>query len=204
MLDSPSVARPVAALIDELGRLPQVGPKTAQRLAYFLLRAPAERSRTLAQAILDVKEKIVLCSECFNLTEEIPCGICRAVSRDHSLICAVEDPIDILALERTHAFRGVYHVLHGALNPLEGIGPDELKITELLARLRSGGVRELVLATNPTLEGDATADYIAREVRAAGLATAVTRLGRGLPVGGDLEYADDLTISRALESRRPL
>jgi recombination protein RecR len=204
VLDSGSVARPVAALIDELGRLPQVGPKTAQRLAYFLLRAPAERSRTLAQAILDVKEKIVLCSECFNLTEQVPCTICAAASRDHALICAVEDPIDILSLERTHAFRGVYHVLHGALNPLEGIGPDELKIAELLVRLRRGPIRELVLATNATLEGDSTADYIAREVRAAGLGTVVTRLGRGLPVGADLEYADDLTISRALESRRPL
>lgn len=204
MLDSVSVARPVAALIDELGRLPQIGPKTAQRLAYFLLRAPAERSQTLAQAILDVKEKIVICTECFNLTEEVPCAICTARSRDHGLICAVEDPIDILSLERTHAFRGVYHVLHGALNPLEGIGPDELKIAELLARLRRTPVQELVLATNPTLEGDATADYIAREVKAAGLHTTVTRLGRGLPVGGDLEYADDLTISRALESRRPL
>ena len=204
MFDSVSVARPVAALIDELGRLPQIGPKTAQRLAYFLLRAPAERSQTLAQAILDVKEKIVVCSECFNLTEEVPCAICCARSRDHALICAVEDPIDILSMERMQAFRGVYHVLHGALNPLEGIGPDELKIAELLTRLRRSPVRELVLATNPTLEGDATADYIAREVRAAGLATVVTRLGRGLPVGGDLEYADDLTLSRAFESRRPL
>jgi recombination protein RecR len=204
VFDSVSVARPVAALIDELGRLPQIGPKTAQRLAYFLLRAPAERSQTLAQAILDVKEKIVVCTECFNLTEEIPCAICAAQSRDHSLICALEDPIDILSMERMHAFRGVYHVLHGALNPLEGIGPDELKIGELLTRLRRSPVRELVLATNPTLEGDATADYIAREVRAAGLPTTVTRLGRGLPVGGDLEYADDLTLSRAFESRRPL
>lgn len=204
MLDNSSVARPVAALIDELGRLPQIGPKTAQRLAYFLLRAPVERSQTLAQAILDVKEKVVLCTQCFNLTEEIPCVICAAISRDHGLMCVVEDPMDILSLERTHAYRGVYHVLHGALNPLEGIGPDELKIAELMTRLRRGGVRELVLATNPTLEGDATADYVAREIRGAGLELAVTRLGRGLPVGGDLEYADDLTISRALESRRPV
>ena len=204
MLDSTSVARPVAALIDELARLPQIGPKTAQRLAYHLLRAPTERAQTLAQAILDVKEKVVLCSECFNLTEEVPCAICAAPTRDHGLLCVVEDPIDILSLERTHVFRGVYHVLHGALNPLEGIGPDELKIKELLARLRNGDVREVVLATNPTLEGDATADYIHRELRNAGLKPQVTRIGRGLPVGGDLEYADDLTISRALESRRPL
>jgi recombination protein RecR len=204
VLDAPSVARPVAALIDELARLPQIGPKTAQRLAYFILRAPVERAQTLAQAILDVKEKIVLCDQCFNLTEEVPCAICASLSRDHSTICVVEDPIDILSVERTHVFRGLYHVLHGALNPLEGIGPDELKIAELVSRVRQGGVREVILATNPTLEGDATADFITKELRRAQLQVATTRIGRGLPIGGDLEYADDLTISRALESRRPL
>ena len=204
MLDTPSVARPVAALIDEFARLPGVGPKTAQRLTYYLLRAPAERAQMLAQAILDVKAKVVLCHQCFNLTEEVPCAICASPSRDRGVICVVEDPIDILSLERTHAFRGVYHVLHGAINPLEGIGPDELKIAELLRRVRQGGVGEVVLATNPTLEGDATADFVRQELRRAGLDVLITRIGRGLPVGGDLEYADDLTISRALESRRPL
>jgi len=204
VLDSPSVARPVATLIDEFARLPQIGPKTAQRLAYFMLRAPVERAQTLAQAILDVKEKIVVCDQCFNLTEEVPCAICASPSRDHSIICVVEDPIDILSLERTRAFRGIYHVLHGALNPLEGIGPDELKIAELIARVRQGGINEIILATNPTLEGDATADFISKELRRAQLQVPATRIGRGLPVGGDLEYADDLTISRALESRRPI
>ncbi|MCL4544211.1 MAG: recombination mediator RecR [Chloroflexi bacterium] len=204
MVENLGVARPVVTLIDELSHLPQIGPKTAQRLAYFLLRAPRERAQALAQAIIDVKEKIILCEECFNLTEESPCLICASPGRDRRLLCIVEDPIDTVAVERTHAYRGLYHVLHGALNPLEGIGPDELRIRELLARVRRGGVEEVLLATNPTLEGDATADYTARELQRMGFAGVITRLGRGLPVGGDLEYADDLTITRAIESRRSL
>ena len=203
-IDQVGMAQPVAALIEELTRLPQIGPKTAQRLAYFLLRAPRERSHALAQAILDVKDRIILCEECFNLTEHSPCPICSAVERDRHVICVVEDPIDTVALEKTHVFRGLYHVLHGAISPLEGIGPDELRIRELLGRVASLEAREVVLATNPTLEGDATADYVARELQFQGFKGCVSRLGRGLPVGGDLEYADDLTIARALENRRPL
>jgi recombination protein RecR len=200
-----SIAEPVAHLIDQLGKLPGVGPKTAQRLAYFILRQSAEEARILASAIVQVKERIVYCSVCCNLTEHDPCAICTNPARDHSAICVVEQPLDILALERTHSFRGLYHVLHGALSPMDGIGPGELKIEPLIRRAAEGGVSEVILATNPTMEGDATAMYLTQRLHALpnhGLKISVTRPARGLPVGGDLEFADDLTLRQALEGRR--
>lgn len=194
------IAEPVARLIDELSKLPGIGPKSAQRLAFYLLRVHREQAQALADAIVDVKERIRLCSTCFNLTEHDPCAICANVQRDRSLICVVEEPLDVLAIERTREYRGLYHVLHGALSPIEGLGPEQLRLRELLARLRDGQVAEVILATNANLEGEATATYVARLLRPLGVR--VTRLARGLPVGGDLEYADDLTLSRALEGRR--
>jgi recombination protein RecR len=200
-----SIAEPVAHLIDQLGKLPGVGPKTAQRLAYFILRQSAEEARILASAIVQVKERIVYCSVCCNLTEHDPCAICTNPARDRSAICVVEQPLDILALERTHSFRGLYHVLHGALSPMDGIGPGELKIEPLIRRAAEGEVNEVILATNPTMEGDATAMYLTQRLHALpvnGLKISVTRPARGLPVGGDLEFADDLTLRQALEGRR--
>ncbi len=200
-----SIAEPVAHLIDQLGKLPGVGPKTAQRLAYFILRQSAEEARILANAIVQVKERIVYCSVCCNLTEHDPCAICTNPARDRTAICVVEQPLDILALERTHSFRGLYHVLHGALSPMDGIGPGELKIEPLIRRAAEGGVNEVILATNPTMEGDATAMYLTQRLHALpvnGLKISVTRPARGLPVGGDLEFADDLTLRQALEGRR--
>ena len=201
----PIVAEPVARLIDELSRLPGIGPKTAQRLTYHLLRAPAEQSQSLAEALVRMKEKVTFCSVCYNITEKDPCDICDSSSRDRSLVCVVEEPLDVLAIERTHEFRGLYHVLHGAISPMDGIGPDDLKIDALLRRLRESTatgqpVQELILATNPKVEGDATAMYIARLV--APLKLHVTRLARGLPIGGDLEYADEGTLTRAIQGRR--
>jgi len=190
----------VARLIEEFHKLPGIGPKSAQRLAYHLLRMPAAQARTLAEAIVDVKERIVLCSACQNVTEIQPCRICTDPGRERSLICVVEEPLDILALERTGTYRGLYHVLHGVISPMDGIGPEELKVQELLQRLRSDEVREIILATNPNIEGDATAMYLGRLLRPLG--PRVTRLARGLPVGGDVEYADDITLSRALEGRQ--
>jgi recombination protein RecR len=195
-----AAAAPVARLIDELNKLPGIGPKSAQRLAYFILRMPAEEAGELARAIVDVKERIILCGTCQNLTDTDPCAICRNESRDRATICVVEEPLDILALERTHSFKGLYHVLHGVISPIDGIGPDDLKVRELLARLNDGSVSEVILATNPTLEGDATAMYLDRLINP--LAIRVTRLARGLPVGADLEYADEVTLTRALEGRR--
>lgn len=194
------IAEPVARLIDELNKLPGIGPKSAQRLAFYLLRTPREQAQALAEAIVEVKERIRLCSTCFHLTERDPCAICANPQRDRSLLCVVEEPLDVLAIERTREYRGLYHVLHGALSPIEGIGPEQLRLRELLARLRGGQVAEVILATNANLEGEATATYVARLLRPLGVR--VTRLARGLPVGGDLEYADDLTLSRALEGRR--
>lgn len=193
-------AQSVSRLIEELHRLPGIGPKTAQRLAYFILRAPEEQARALAEAIVAVKEEIVLCSLCQNITEEDPCLVCRDEGRDHAKICVVEKPLDILALERTRNYDGLYHVLHGALSPMEGVGTEDLKIEELLVRLRDGSTREVILATNPNLEGEATAMYLGRLV--APLGVKVTRLARGLPFGGDLEYADQMTLTRALEGRQ--
>jgi recombination protein RecR len=191
-------AEPVARLIEEFNKLPGIGPKTAQRLTFYLLRMPADQARALAEAIVDVKERVGFCSVCFNMTEEDPCWVCRG-QRDRTMICVVEEPLDVLALERTGVYKGMYHVLHGAISPMEGIGPEELRLRELLGRL-SDGVQELILAMNPDLEGDATAMYVTRLVQPLGIK--VTRLARGLPVGGDLEYADEVTLTRALEGRR--
>jgi recombination protein RecR len=191
-------AKPVERVVDELSRLPGIGPKTAQRLTYHLLRAPADQVRALAESILELKNRVVLCSECFNITEKSPCGVCSDLQRDLSRICVVEEPLDVLALERTGQYQGRYHVLHGALSPIEGIGPDELKIRELVQRLQPE-VEEVILATNPNLEGDATAMYLTRLIGPLGVN--VTRLARGLPTGGDLEYADEVTLSNALAGR---
>ena len=195
-------AAPVARLIEEFHKLPGVGPKSAQRLTYHLLRMPVAEAKALAEAILDVKERITFCSVCQNVTESNPCRICASDRRDRSIICVVEEPLDILALERSGSYQGLYHVLHGAISPMDGIGPEELKIQELLARLRSGEVTEVILATNPNLEGEATAMYLTRLLRPLG--AKVTRLARGLPVGGDLEYADDVTLTRAIEGRQEM
>jgi recombination protein RecR len=183
-----------------LHKLPGIGPKSAQRLTYYLLRAPEAEARALAQAIVELKEKITLCSVCQNVTEADPCGICADAQRDQSIICVVEEPLDILALERAGSHRGLYHVLHGVISPMEGLGPDDLKLNELVARLRNGDVREVIMATNPNLEGEATAMYVSRLLTPMGVR--VTRLARGLPTGADLEYADDLTLARALENRQ--
>ena len=195
-------AAPVARLIEELHRLPGVGPKSAQRLAYHLLRATRYEAQALAEAIIDVKERISLCSLCQNTTDVDPCILCADDDRDRSQICVVEEPLDILAIERTRGFRGLYHVLHGAISPMEGVGPEQLKLRELLDRLRDGSVTEVIMATNPNLEGEATSMYVGRLLQPLGLR--VTRLARGLPVGGDLEYADDQTLARALENRQEL
>jgi recombination protein RecR len=193
---------PVARLIDALQRLPGIGPKTAQRLTFFLLKRPAEEVRELSQALLAVKERIVYCRVCFNVADQDPCPICADPRRDGRLLCVVEEPNDLLAMERTGEYRGRYHVLLGALSPLDGIGPEDLKIRELLTRLEAGGVVEVILATNPNVEGEATALYLAKLVRPLGVR--VTRIARGLPVGGDLEYADQVTLSKALEGRREI
>lgn len=195
-------AEPVARLIEEFNKLPGIGPKTAQRLTYFLLRAPAEQSHALAEALVRMKERTVFCSQCFNITEEDPCALCQNPNRERQSICVVEEPLDVLALERTRSFKGLYHVLHGAISPVDGIGPEELRIQELLARVQNDQITEVVLATNPNLEGEATAMYLHRLLRPLG--TRVTRLARGLPVGGDLEYADEVTLARALEGRRDM
>jgi recombination protein RecR len=195
-----ATAAPVARLIEAFHKLPGIGPKMAQRLTYYLLRVSEAEVRSLAQALIDMKERTTLCSVCQNVTETDPCGICTDTQRDQSIICVVEEPLDVLAIERTRGFRGLYHVLHGVLSPMEGVGPEELKLNELLARLRDGSVREVIMATNPNLEGEATAMYISRVVTPMGVR--VTRLARGLPAGADLEYADDITLSRAIEHRQ--
>ncbi len=197
-----ATAEPVVRLIEELCKLPGIGPKTAQRLTFFLLRSPSEQALSLARAIIEVKEKIIFCSQCYNITESDPCRICADPTRDASQVCVVEEPLDILALERTRSYRGLYHVLHGAISPMDGIGPDDLKVRELLARLKGDTVREVILATNPNLEGEATGMYLARLI--APLGVKVTRLARGLPVGGDLEYADEITLTRAIEGRQAI
>lgn len=201
-IDSVPTAQPVARLIEELHRLPGIGPKTAQRLAYYLLKVPAEQAGALAEAILAVREKVVLCSVCQNFTEADPCAICRDQGRDRGRICVVEKPLDILAVERTRKYTGLYHVLHGVLSPMDGIGPEDLKIKPLLERLPEGPVGEVILATNPNLEGEATAMYLHRLIAPLGIK--VTRLARGLPFGSDLEYADEQTMARALEGRHEL
>jgi recombination protein RecR len=191
---------PVQDLIDELGRLPGVGPKSAQRIAFYLLAADPVDVRRLVDALTEVKDKVRFCTICGNVAEEEQCRICRDPRRDLAVICVVEEPKDVVAIERTREFRGRYHVLGGAISPIEGVGPDDLRIKELMTRLADGAVTELILATDPNLEGEATATYLARMVGPMGIK--VTRLASGLPVGGDLEYADEVTLGRAFEGRR--
>ena len=195
---------PLQNLITAFERLPGIGPKSASRLAFFLLRAPEDVARTLGEALVAFKQQIGFCPDCFNimLAGRERCEICASTARDSALICVVEEPLDVIALERVGAFKGKYHVLHGVLSPIEGIGPDDLKIKPLLARLAQGGVKEVILATNPSMEGDATALYLRQQI--AGLEVHVTRLARGLPVGGDLEYADQNTLLRALSGRQEM
>lgn len=202
---STPLIEPVARLIEAFARLPGIGPKTAQRLTYHLLRAPDTEARTLAAALVAVRDEVVFCDTCFNISDAPECPICRDSGRDAGRLCVVEEPLDVLAIERTGEWRGRYHVLHGAISPMDGIGPDRLRIRELLERVveaeqAGDAVIEVILATNPSLEGDATAMYIAE--RLAGHVGAITRIARGLPVGGDLEYADEVTLIRALQGRR--
>lgn len=195
--------RPVQRLIDEFARLPGIGPKSAARLTFYLLRAANEQALELSGALQDLKEKTTFCSICFNITEQDPCAICVSDDRQRDLLCVVEEPLDIVALERSRAYDGVYHVLHGAISPVEDIGPEDLKIDELMRRVEQGAFRELIIATNATLEGDATTLYLQRRLaNVEGLR--LTRLARGLSVGGDLEYTDEITITRALEGRQSL
>lgn len=192
----------VVRLIQELNRLPGIGPKSAQRLAYYIIRLPAEEAQALANAILGVKDRIIFCSVCQNLTEVDPCAICSDSRRDGSLLCVVGEPLDVLAMERAGFYRGLYHVLHGVISPMNGIGPEDLKLKELLPRLQDGLVSEVIIGVNPTLEGDATAMYLHRLI--SPLKVRTTTLARGLPVGGYLEYADEVTLSRAYQGRREL
>lgn len=196
-----SLATPKAVqnLIDQFARLPGIGPKSASRLTYFLLRGDGEQPRDLAQALLELKERTRFCSTCFNITEADPCPVCSEATRDAGVICVVEEPLDVLAIERTREFKGRYHVLHGVLSPVEGVGPEDLKIHELVERLKAQPIKEVILATNISLEGESTAMYLQKQI--APLGVRVTRLARGLPVGGDLEYADETTLARALEGR---
>jgi len=201
-------AGPIQDLIDELARLPGIGPKSAQRVAFHLLKVPAQDVRRLSDALVEAKEKVRLCQMCFNLADEDLCGYCADPRRDRSVICVVQEPPDVIAVEKTREFRGLYHVLQGAISPIEGIGPEDLRVAELLQRIRGTGtaddvrVEEIILATNPNIEGEATAMYLARLLTPIGLR--VTRLASGLPVGGDLEYADEVTLGRALEGRRAI
>jgi recombination protein RecR len=199
---SQAIPKPVTDLIDALSRLPGVGPKTASRLTYYLLRAPDELSQTLSAAIGDLKTKTRYCSVCYNITENDPCGICANEDRDKTQLVVVEDPLDVLAVERTNAYKGRYHVLHGAISPVDGIGPEDLKIRELVARVNEGQVLEVIIATNPGMEGDATAMYVQRQLTPTGVK--ITRLARGLPTGGDLEYVDSVTLLRALQGRHEM
>jgi recombination protein RecR len=196
------VAEPIQRLIEAFERLPGIGPKSASRLAFYMLRAPDDQVQDLADAIATLKENIVYCSRCQNLSETDPCAICSDPGRDQHLVCVVEDPLDVVAIERTGVYKGLYHVLHGVINPVEGIGPEDLRVGSLLERLEKEPIKEVLIATNPNMEGEATAMYLARLLHPKGVR--VTRLARGLPVGGDLEYADEITLSRALEGRRDI
>ncbi len=196
------VAEPIQRLIEALERLPGIGPKSASRLAFYILRMPEDQVQDLADAIATLKENIVTCSRCQNLSQTDPCAICSDPARDQHLVCVVEDPLDVVAIERTGVYNGLYHVLHGAINPVEGVGPEDLRVDALLERLEREPIEEIVIATNPNMEGEATAMYLARLLHPKGVR--VTRLARGLPVGGDLEYADEVTLSRALEGRRDI
>ena len=193
---------PIARLIEEFEKLPGIGHKTAQRLAFHILNLPAEKSENLANAIREAKLKTRYCSICSNITESDPCSICGSVKRDHGVICIVEDPKDGIAMERIREFNGVYHVLHGVISPMEGIGPEDIRIKELLQRIHDGNIREVILATDPDVEGEATAMYISRLLKPIGIR--ITRIAHGIPVGGDLEYADEVTLAKALEGRREL
>ena len=196
----PAAAPPVVRLIRELHKLPGIGSKSAQRLAYYVIRLPTEEAQSLAEAIIGVKDQIIFCSVCQTMTDVDPCSVCSDPRRDRSQICVVEEPLNILALERAHCYSGLYHVLHGVISPMDGIGPEELKLKELLPRLEDNSVKEVIIGTNPTLEGEATAMYIRRHIAPPGLK--ITYLARGLPMGGDVEYADDSTLSRAFQGRR--
>lgn len=198
-MHSNAVPEPVTRLIEEFSKLPGIGPKTASRLTYFLLRSAEEQPLDLAIALQELRARTQFCDTCFNITEEQPCAICNDMSRDRTLLCVVEEPLDVLAVEKTGAYRGLYHVLHGAISPIEDIGPEDLKIAPLIERLRSGEVNELIVATNPSLEGEATAMYLQKQLLT--LPIKISRLARGLPVGGDLEYVDEITLARALEGR---
>lgn len=193
-------ARPIARLVDELNKLPGIGPKTAQRLAYHLVTGSPQAARTLAEAIVEAREQTIYCSSCCTITDIDPCRLCSDPARDDTLLCVVEEPKDVFVLERTREFKGRYHVLHGAISPMDGIGPEELKVKELLARLHGGNVQEIILGTDPNVEGEATAMYIARLLKPLGLR--VTRMAHGMPVGGDLEYVDEVTLAKALQGRR--
>lgn len=197
-----SYPEPILKLIAELARLPGVGPKTAQRLAFFLLSQDRRVVAELSNAMLEAKDRVSYCKVCFNLAEGATCPLCEQVNRRPDIVCVVQDPRDVAAIERTHDYKGMYHVLHGAISPMEGIGPEQLRIRELLDRLASGQVTEIIIATNPNIEGEATALYLARLIKPLGVK--VTRLAHGLPVGGDLEYADELTLARAIENRREM
>lgn len=194
--------QPLAKLIDQFRRLPGIGPKSAQRLAFHLLHLPPEDALKLADAIVDARTKLTYCSQCYNLTENDPCEYCQNEYRDRSVICVIQEPRDIAAIEKTREYKGLYHVLQGAISPMEGIGPDQIRIKELLARLASDDVQEIILATSPNVEGEATAMYIARLVKPLGIK--VTRIAHGMPVGGDLEYVDEVTLIKALENRREM
>ena len=189
-------------LIDELGKLPGVGPKSAQRIAFHLIKLPEQDALSLANAIQEAKQKVRFCETCFNMSDEAICEICSDTQRDSSLVCVVEEPRDIVALERTREYKGLYHVLQGAINPIDGVGPEQLKIRELLERLKGNNLQEVILCTNPNIEGEATAMYLAKLIEPLGIQ--VSRIASGLPVGGDLEYADELTLGRALEGRRKI
>lgn len=202
MVMDDSYPKALLLLLDELEKLPGIGPKSAQRLAYHLLGCSKEEAEKLARAITEAKKKIRFCSRCFNFSEEELCPICASESRDHSTICVVEEPKDLAAIERTREFKGVYHVLHGAISPLDGVNPEALKIKELLERIRGENVEEVVIATNPNIEGETTAMYIAKLIKPLGVK--VTRLASGLPVGGDIDYVDEVTLGRALEARREI
>ncbi|MDX2162671.1 MAG: recombination mediator RecR [bacterium] len=199
MASSKAIPEPISRLIEAFSGLPGVGPKSAARLTYYLLRAPDQVALGLADALRALKDETILCSNCFNIATADPCSICADSSRDQRTIAVVEEPLDVIAVERTGEYRGVYHVLHGAISPVNGIGPDDLKIRELVGRVDRGGVLEVIMATNPGMEGDATANYIRGEL--AGKGAKITTLARGLPIGGDIEYADSVTLSRALRGR---
>jgi recombination protein RecR len=195
-------AQPISRLIQELTRLPGIGEKTASRLALHILRSSRESAESLSRAILEVKEKIRLCSRCFNLTDQDLCRICQDAKRNQEMVCVVSGPEDLMALERSGGYQGLYHVLHGVLSPLEGIGPQDLRLEELLSRLRGGKIQEVILATNPSVEGEATAQYLSQVIKPLGVR--VTRIARGVPMGGDLQYIDQVTLAKSLENRGPI